>query len=310
MATAASAPSHRDVRPPAGTAASARFVVVTPARNEAAYLGGLVASMTAQTCRPEAWLIVDDGSTDDTGRIAESAAREHPWIRVVRRGDRGARAVGTGAVDAFDAAMAALGPTDCDFLCLFDADVTFGPEYFETLFGHFAADPSLGIACGQVYEREGDALVPIRQQPEMTFGAAKCWRRACFDAIGGLVHAVSWDGIDSYRAMMRGWRTRTIDVPELTVLHHRRMGSSDRSVFHGWARRGAGMYFVGAHPAWVLASAVFNARSRPFVLCGAAILWGFARASLQRAARYEDAEFRRFLRGMQLRKLRAAAGLR
>ncbi len=64
------------------------YVVITPVRNEAERFPRTIASMLAQTRRPARWVIVDDGSTDGTGQLAEDAAREHDWIRVLHRTDR------------------------------------------------------------------------------------------------------------------------------------------------------------------------------------------------------------------------------
>ena len=73
-----------------------RFLVISPVRDEGAFLQQTIDSMVAQTVRPTAWMIVDDGSTDDTPNIVERAATMHPWIRLHRRKDRGVRHVGGG----------------------------------------------------------------------------------------------------------------------------------------------------------------------------------------------------------------------
>jgi cellulose synthase/poly-beta-1,6-N-acetylglucosamine synthase-like glycosyltransferase len=52
-----------------------RYVVITPVRNEEEYLPYTLKSMMSQTVKPLKWIIVNDGSTDRTGEIAEEAAR-------------------------------------------------------------------------------------------------------------------------------------------------------------------------------------------------------------------------------------------
>ncbi len=68
-----------------GPLATPRLLIVSPAKDEARYLERTIASVTAQTIRPSRWIIVDDGSSDRTGEIADSAASEHPWIEVLHR---------------------------------------------------------------------------------------------------------------------------------------------------------------------------------------------------------------------------------
>ena len=58
-------------------------------------------SVAAQTISPATWIVVDDGSSDDTPKILEEYARKLPFLRVVRRTDRGKRSVGPGVIEAF-----------------------------------------------------------------------------------------------------------------------------------------------------------------------------------------------------------------
>ena len=53
------------------------YALITPARDEAENLPRLAASIQAQDVAPDAWVIVDNGSTDGTLEIASELAREH-----------------------------------------------------------------------------------------------------------------------------------------------------------------------------------------------------------------------------------------
>ena len=89
----------------------------------------------------------------------------------------------------------------------------------------------------------------------------------------------------------------------LRILHHRLMGSSHKSVYHGRLRWGRGQWFMGTHPLYIFASGIFRMRERPFVIGGLLIVAGFFEAMLRRQRRYEDLEFRKHLHSWQLKRL-------
>src|SRR5689334_11991319 len=99
-----------------------KYVLISPCRNEAAYMRQTLDSVIGQSIRAAKWVIVDDGSTDDTPRILREYAKQHPWIEVVTRQDRGRRAVGPGVIEAFYAGYEHICPEDYDFLCKLDLD--------------------------------------------------------------------------------------------------------------------------------------------------------------------------------------------
>src|SRR3989442_4979411 len=59
------------------------YVLVTPARNEAAFIEKTIESVIAQTVRPVKWVIVSDGSSDGTDEIVRRFAAQHDWIDLV-----------------------------------------------------------------------------------------------------------------------------------------------------------------------------------------------------------------------------------
>lgn len=75
-----------------------RYVVITPVRDEEEYIEGTIDSILHQTILPAEWVIVDDGSRDRTGSIADRYAAQYSWIRVVHRENRGFRKSGGGVV--------------------------------------------------------------------------------------------------------------------------------------------------------------------------------------------------------------------
>jgi glycosyltransferase involved in cell wall biosynthesis len=260
-----------------------------------------VDSVARQTMRPVVWIIVDDGSTDDTARLLQEGAESHDWIRVVRRVDRGGRSVGPGVVDAFLAGYGYVQDENWDYVCKLDMDLELPPSYFEALIERMEGDPRLGSVSGQAYFQDAASgqLVSERISPEMSVGASKFYRRRCFEQIGGLVRSVMWDGIDCHRARMLGWKVRSFDEPETRFLHLRPMGTSHRGVWTGRKRHGYGQWFMGTGLPYMTASALYRMTKRPRLVGGLGMWWGYVKSALQGKPRLDDPEFRHFLRRYQ-----------
>jgi len=279
-----------------------RVLLISPCRDEARTLARTIACVEHQSLAPVRWVIVDDGSSDETLGILEEAAARIPWLQVVRRSDRGFRKVGGGVVDAFYAGLEAT-DVEYDYLAKLDVDLEFGTDYLEGALEYFERDPKLAAISGKVFRREGNRLIEEFMVDEMVAGQFKLYRRQAFEEIGGFVREVMWDGIDFHHCRMLGWRTASIEDPQLRIVHLRLMGSSDQSVFRGRVRWGEGQWFMGSTPAYVFASGVFRMRERPFVIGGLLIIWGYVLAALRRRRRYSEPGFRRALRHWQWRRL-------
>lgn len=280
-----------------------RYVLISPCRNEAQYMRQTLDTVVGQSALPTKWIIVDDGSSDATPQILAEYASRHAWIEIVTRRDRGHRAVGPGVVDAFYSGYAAINPHDYEFVCKLDLDLRLPLRYFEILMERMAKDPRIATCSGKAYVEEGGELIPERHGDETSLGMTKFYRVSCFEAIGGFVREVMWDGIDCHQCRMKGWAACSWDDPELRFVHLRPMGSSQDSIYTGRMRHGYGQYFMGTGFLFMAASALSRVNQKPYVLGSAAMLWGWLKAALQRKPRYENLEFRRFLRAYQQRAL-------
>lgn len=277
------------------------YLLVTPCRDEAQYARRTLDSVVRQTVLPRTWVIVDDGSTDETPAILAEYAARHAWIKVVRREDRGKRAVGPGVVDAFYAGLNAVDWKSYEFQCKFDLDLDIPPRYFEILIERMRANPRLGTCSGKPYfiEEGTGRRVSEKCGDEMSVGMTKFYRNTCFEAIGGYVREVMWDGIDCHRCRMLGWVACSWDEPDLQFIHLRPMGSSQKSIWTGRMRHGFGQYFMGTGLGYMTVSTIFRMAHPPLLLGGLAMWWGYVRSALQRKPRYPDLAFRAFLRRYQ-----------
>ena len=260
-------------------------------------------TVIAQSIRPAKWVIVDDGSTDETPQILAEYARRHDWIQIVTRRDRGKRAVGPGVIEAFYAGYESINPDDYDFLCKLDLDLRLPPQYFEILMERMTANPRIATCSGKSYIDNGGGLAFERHSDDTSLGMTKFYRVSCFKAIGGFVREVMWDGIDCHLCRMKGWIACSWDEPELRFIHLRPMGSSQQSIYTGRMRHGFGQYFMGTGFLYMFASAISRLNQKPYVLGSLAMLWGWLASALQGKPRFDEPGFREFLRRYQWRAL-------
>jgi biofilm PGA synthesis N-glycosyltransferase PgaC len=280
-----------------------RYVLISPCRNEAEFMRQTLDSVVGQSLRPTKWVIVDDGSTDETPAILAEYASGHNWISIVTRADRGHRAVGPGVVDAFYSGYETVGRGEYDFVCKLDLDLHLPPRYFEILIQRMNSDPRIATCSGKSYIHENGHLVNERHGDDTSLGMTKFYRIDRFQEIGGFVREVMWDGIDCHLCRMRGWIACSWDDPDLRFVHLRPMGSSQQSVYTGRMRHGYGQYFMGSGFLYLAASALSRVNQKPYVLGSMAIMWGWIKSAALLKPRYQNLDFRRFLRRYQMRVL-------
>jgi biofilm PGA synthesis N-glycosyltransferase PgaC len=266
---------------PADLISTKKVIAITPARDEEVLLPGLIESMAAQTCKPARWIIIDDGSRDNTAAIVDRAAATHPWIRVY------------------------LLPREVwsehDFIFRLDADLTFGPDLIEKLIAEFVKDPELGIAGAVLYEPWRSGWRATGELPQFhTRGAAKMYSRRCFDAIGGLQADLGWDTIDEVKAMMAGFRTRSF--PHINAYHHRPQGVAN-GLLRGRLVTGRAAYSIGYSPLFMALRAARRLMSKPPVAGSVLLMLGFLDGYLRRLPRVASAEQVKFVRREQRRRL-------
>jgi glycosyltransferase involved in cell wall biosynthesis len=243
---------------------------------------------------------VDDGSTDQTPEILAEYAAKYPFIQIITRPDRGYRKLGGGVIDAFYDGYNKIDPARFDYLCKLDLDVRLHSRYFETLIERMESDPRLGTCSGKPhYVDAAGKIVSERCGDEQSVGMAKFYRMSCFQQIGGFVRELMWDGIDGHRCRMMGWAAVSWDEPEINFEHLRPLGSSDKGWWTGRKRHGQGQYFMGTGPVYMLASCAYRLTQPPVVMGSVAMLWGYLESLLRGRPRYDDPDFRRFLRQYQ-----------
>lgn len=281
-----------------------RYVLITPAHNEEAFIAETIGSVLRQTVRPMRWVIVNDGSTDRTREVVERHIAGRDFIELVNVERAGGRDFGNKA-RAFNRGLERVREVDFDFIGNLDADLSLGPGYFEGILHEFAKDDMLGIAGGMVESRIGKRFVSQRVALDSVAGAVQLFRRRCFEAIGGYVE-LPHGGIDTaaeVMARMKGWRVRTF--PEYRVRELRWTGSATGRPLVSRFQEGRRMHSLGYGSVFFLLRCVYRTRERPRLLGSMAAVCGFVAAKLRGEPCVLPPELVRYLRAEQRAKLKA-----
>jgi biofilm PGA synthesis N-glycosyltransferase PgaC len=282
-------------------AAGLTYAVVSPVRDEERYLPMTAQALIAQTARPAQWVIVDDGSSDRTGEIADELAAGHDWIVAIHRPRRETRERGGPIVRAFEAGRELVDPA-VDVVVKLDGDLHLPAEYFDWVLAVFARMPRAGIVGGTLYIHDGHRWFPDQVGRHTVHGAAKSYRTAALAEMGGLQPAMGWDGIDEYAARARDWQV--VPLSELSVLHYKPRGSKQKWWRARW-EEGKGAHFMGYGFHGIAVRVAYRAvREHPPLLGGLAIGAGYLWALLTRKPRNPDAAATALMRDEQRTRLR------
>jgi poly-beta-1,6-N-acetyl-D-glucosamine synthase len=282
-----------------GGKAANRYAVISPVKNEAKYIKRTIDSMIHQTIKPASWIIVNDGSEDETEEIVRVNSENYPWIKLVNRPGSIVRQRGKGVVEAFYAGFETL-QGDYQFVVKLDGDVSFEPGYFECLLREFDSDPLLGIAGGGLYEMADGKTWKLNTTQDHVRGATKMYRMSCFDAIGGLTPSMGWDGIDEWKALSLGWKV--FSFLDLKFLHYRYTGAAT-GFLKSYYEQGYGAYRMGYHPLFITARSIRRMADRPYGIGGLVMIWAYFWAWVRREELLADSNVVKYIRRTQMEKL-------
>lgn len=279
------------------------YVLITPARNEAAYIEKTIQSVIAQTVLPKRWVIVSDGSTDGTDEIVKKYQPGRDWLHLIRLPERKERHFAA-KVNAFETGYASVQDLSFDIVGNIDADISFGEDFFAFLLEKFKEMPQLGVAGTHYVEGEFHSYRDSYINVEHVNGQCQMFRRACYDDIGGYTPikggGIDWVAVTTAR--MKGWKTRSFG--DRVFYHHRTMGTAGGSELQARFHYGKKDYFLGGHPLWQLFRASFQMAKKPYVLGGLFLLLGYMRCWLTGYERSVSPELMQFHRQEQLGRLR------
>lgn len=160
--------------------------VIIPAYNKADTLERAVNSVLAQTVKVDNIVIVNDGSKDDTEKVANKISAKNRNVKVINKENGGvatARNIGAEAVNT-------------KYICFLDADDRIEPEFLETCVNALDKDRSLHLAYTRLKWVKPDGSEGISNWPgEWDYNAqlrrknqvptCNVMRKSTFDRLGG-----------------------------------------------------------------------------------------------------------------------------
>ena len=243
-----------------------KYVLITPAKNEAKFLQRLIDCVLKQTIMPIKWLIIDDNSNDKTAEIAIRASNSFKEIQVVLLKDNAKRSFGSKAI-AFRKGYETLKGMSFNYIGNLDADVTISPYYYERIIYQMNKNRRLGVASGVLYDKTKIGYKRTISNLNHAVGAVQFWRRECYEEVGGYM-PTTLGGVDSLaerKARMKGWETKSFE--DLPVLHHKQVDSaSGKNSLRIAYRSGLTDYYIGTHPFFAVLKAVRRWRERPLFI--------------------------------------------
>ncbi len=279
------------------------YVLITPARNEEAYIEKTIQSVVAQTVLPKKWVIVSDGSTDSTDLIVRRYAKKHTFIQLLTVSRDGKFNFGS-KVNAFNEGYKHLQDINYDFIGNLDADVVFSSHYYHYILEEFGKKQNLGIAGGIIQELINNKYVTQKISSNSVAGAVQLFRRQCYESIGGYI-PMEFGGIDAAAEILaraNGWDVKTF--PEFKVLHNGPVTTGRNNIVTTRFYQGLTNYLLGYHPLFHIISCLSRVTYKPFLLGSISSLYGYYWAFFQKRKHKLPENAIKYLRFEQKERLR------
>lgn len=252
------------------------FAIITPVKNEAKFISKTIESVIKQKTLPKIWVIVDDGSSDNTLEIITSYSIIYDWIKVISIDNKNEKkSGGSKVVKAFYTGLQSVNENDYGYIVKLDGDLILPIDYFSKMLNEFNHDEKLGICGGMIYNKFSET--DLRQERVSKYqvrGALKMVRLECWKDINGFKEIWNWDGLDTMEAQFNGWKTKTINLP---VIHLRPTSSSYDPLQHSF-KSGYEAYKMGADYTLTVIRALSKPKNKLFIKIVKAYIKGYRMA--------------------------------
>lgn len=291
------------VLPDEGTRRS--YALLTTVRDEEDTLGGLFLTVASQTLLPDVWVVVDDGSIDQTSVLLRQLSEQQSFrvIAVRKEESSGAYWLGYGAALRFGwEVLAPIIREHVNAVGILDADIRLPIDYFERLYRSLEDDPRLAAISGELCNEHFSRDTRPGRRPR---GGLRLMRASYLKRVGGVPATPSPDTVMDIVFEERGYSvTRDNSICAETL----RPSMQFRGVFHGAALFGAGRYRLGLSPLGaILTSLALGIQRRHFgALFG--FIYGYSATCLRGEQRLGPTEVQRHFRRVPARALEKLLG--
>lgn len=274
------------------------YIIITPCKNEGRNLPNLIKSVVTQTLKPVLWVIVDDGSIDNTPDILKKIEKKYDWIKSIRLNYNKKRDLGLHLASiikrGFDFAIESCSKNGVcyDYLGNLDADLILEHTFYENLIKEFEKDPKLGVASGGTRHIAGNRVIYAKLNIDEPSGGHMLIRRKCFEDCGGIPISYDYDSVLKAKARLRGWKTKRFDKYVATEI---RDVSSAEGYWRGFIQRGKASYYLDLHPLHVLIkSVIYSCKRRHYA--GFAYMLGYLSSFIRKEEKINDEEIKQYFR--------------
>jgi len=282
--------------------ANSKYILITSAHNEASLIGNTIKSVLDQQLKPVEWIIIDDGSTDNTSEVVAEFVASNSFIKLFKKKADLKRDFSS-KVGAIHLAVSKITSQEYDYLGILDADITFSSSYYASVISKFENRTKLGIVGGVIYDLVDGKTIPLYLHPNITRGAVQFFKRECFEEIGGIL-PLKYGGEDSaacFSARLKGWEVENFE--DLVGYHHRLAGTADRGIYKARFREGFVEYHLGYHPLFEFVKGISRYKERPMIVGSIVRFTGFWWANLKREKRSISRDLIKFIRKEQINRI-------
>lgn len=229
--------------------------------------------MVKQTISPVLWLILDDGSQDNTKQIVDEAICRGFPIHFIQF-PYGRRDIGLHLSElikyAFDYVIDFCYKNEIPFelIANIDGDMILETDYFEQIIPIFKSNPNLGIASGGLYHIKKNILVQEKITESEPSGGMIVIKLQCLKECGGIVVSKVWESAFIAKAKVKGWEARRI---EKAIAIETRDTDSAEGLWKGYLQKGRGARYLGLPFVYALAKGSLFILKSPHYICFAYI---------------------------------------
>jgi glycosyltransferase involved in cell wall biosynthesis len=271
------------------------YILITACKNEEINLQSLIDSIASQKIKPIVWVIVDDGSTDNTSFILERNEVKYDWIKVLRL-EQSPRDLGLHLSEVlkkgfeYSINYCKLAGLEYSYLGNVDADLTLPPTFFSYLIDEFGKDPELGIASGGTDNVIGNKKIRAKISIDEPSGGHMLIRKACFEDCGGFPISYMGDSVLKTKARLKGWKTLRFEEQIATEI---RDISVAQGYWKGFRQKGQASHYVNHNPLHVFIKTLKYSFKKPYYI-GIAYLIGYLDSFFKRKERINDIELKNY----------------